>query len=206
MGNFEDHLWREFVREHGDALTKTRRPVATPTRGLGPRLMLGAGLGVAGIGGVIALALGAATTSPAFAVTRNHDGTVTISITRPSGVAGANAKLHQLGIRASVMTQAPVDCTPTPSHPAGTQSATTPSYGTHEIANARWTINPRQIPVDSTLALTPPPAPPGGSGADGASSGQMWSCGTEGPGPGTSSPPPDPRSGDSGNGNTSTSG
>jgi hypothetical protein len=64
-------------------------------------------LALAGVGAAVALVLGATTTSPAFAVIRNHDGTLTISIERASGVAGANAKLDQLGIRAQVMQHAP---------------------------------------------------------------------------------------------------
>ena len=56
-------------------------------------------LGLAGLGTALVLVLSAASTSPAFAVSRNHDGTVTISIKRSSGVAGANARLNQLGIR-----------------------------------------------------------------------------------------------------------
>jgi hypothetical protein len=206
MSKFEDHLWREFVREHGDALTQMRKPTPTHRR-VRPRLMVGAGVGLAGAGGVVAILLGVTTASPAFAVTRNHDGTVTISITRSSGIAGANARLHQLGIRASVMSRAPLDCTPTISHSPGTQSTSAPSQDTREIANAHWTINPRQIPKDSTLALTPPPTPPGqnsGNGGNGGSNGQYWECGTEGPEPGIS-PPPNPPSGNNGNGNTSTS-
>jgi hypothetical protein len=85
-------------REHGDALTQIRRPTATRIRWARPRLVVGTGLGLARAAGVLALALGATSTSPAFAVTRNHDGTVTISIKRSSGIAGANAKLRQLGI------------------------------------------------------------------------------------------------------------
>jgi hypothetical protein len=210
MSKFEDHLWREFVREHGDAVTQMRRPTTSPTRRARPRLVVGTGLGLAAAGGVVALLLGATTTtSPAFAVARNHDGTVTISITRSSGIAGANAKLHRLGIRASVMSQAPVGCQPTLSHPPGGQAAPAPSHATHEIANAHWTINPRQIPKDSTLALTPPPLPPGansgnrgnsGDSGNSGSGGQYWECGTEGPGGG---PPPPSPSGNSGNGGAS---
>ncbi len=159
MSKFEDHLWREFVREHGNALAQMSTPTAKRRRPRA-RLVVGTSLGLAGVGAAVAIVLGAASTSPAFAVTRNHDGTVTISIERASGIAGANARLHQLGIKASVMPRAPLNCTPTISHPPGTQSTSAPSQDTREIANAHWTINPRQIPKDSTLALTPPPTPP----------------------------------------------
>ncbi len=57
-------------------------------------------VGLAGEGATVALVLGAASTSPAFAVTRHHDRTVTVWVKRSDGIAGANTKLHQLGIRA----------------------------------------------------------------------------------------------------------
>ena len=184
MSKFEDHLWTEFAREHGDAMARLSRSTVRHAH-RGPRLVAGTGLGLAGVGAAVALVLGATSTSPAFAVTRNHDGTVTISIHRYSGIAGANARLNQLGIRARVMPQAPVGCKPTLDSVGG-KSAPAPSHEMHEIANARWTIDPRQVPADSTLALTPPPAPPGNSGASGnsgtsgtsGSGGQVWSCGT----------------------------
>ena len=110
MTKFEDHLWREFVREHGHDLAQVRRAAARPS--LRPRVVAAGGLGLAGAGVGLALALGATTAAPAFAVARNHDGTVTVDILRSSGVAGANAKLHQLGIRAEVMSTPPAACSP----------------------------------------------------------------------------------------------
>jgi hypothetical protein len=167
MSDFEDHLWDEFVREHGAGLAQMSRPTATYHRRPRPGLVAGTGLGLAGAGAALALALGATTASPAFAVTRNHDGTVTIWIKTSSGIAGANAELHQLGIRAEVMTQVPADCDVR----AVRRQALTPSPG---IANARWTINPRKVPAGQTLVLT----------ADD----QVWNCGRAlrvSPAPGT---------------------
>ncbi len=161
MSKFEDHLWTEFVREHGDAMARLNRSTVRHAH-RGPRLVAGTGLGLVGIGVALVLVLGATRTSPAFAVTPNHDGTVTISIKRLSGIAGANAKLHQLGIRAQVVPQAPVGCQPTLDSTGG-QGAPAPSHEMQETASAHWTINPRQVPADSTLALTPPPTPPAGT-------------------------------------------
>ena len=167
MSNFEDHLWREFAREHGAGLAQMSRPAATHHRRARPGLVAGTGLGLAGAGAALALALGATTASPAFAVTRNHDGTVTIWIKTSSGIAPANAELHQLGIRAEVMTQPPADCDAR----AIRQQALTPLQG---IANAHWTINPRNVPAGQTLTLM--------------AGGQVWSCSRalrESPAPGT---------------------
>ena len=200
MSKFEDHLWHEFVREHGDALAQMRSPTATHTRRARPRLLVGTGVGLAGAGGVVALVLGATTTSPAFAVTRHHDGTVTVLIKRSSGVAGANAKLHQLGIRARVTPQVPVGCTPTLSPGRGRPAPTRwtqPIAKGRPIAKAHWTIDPRRIPAHKTLALAPPPMPRGHQRDNAESRGQTWSCGTQGPGVGA--PPPAPPSGASTN-------
>jgi hypothetical protein len=154
MSEFEDHLWREFVREHGDELAQMSRPAARHNRWARPVLLGGAGLGLAGAGTAVALVLGTATTPAAFAVTRNHDGTVTVSVASYSGIAAANAKLHQLGIRAKVMTQVQANCYPYT--PVGAPARS------HGIANAHWTINARNVPAGRTLELTP--------------GGKVWNC------------------------------
>ena len=201
MSKFEDHLWREFVREHGSALAHKHTTTAKHIW-RGPRLVAGTSLALAGVGAAVALVLGATTTSPAFAVIRNHDGSLTISIERASGIAGANAKLNQLGIRAQVMQHAPAGWRCTSAGAQQGQGAPAPSQvvrasqsagvePTRSIANAHWTIDPRKLPAGRTLALTPPPAPPGGNSSNGDSGGRVWwSCGTEASGNG--GPPPAP--------------
>jgi hypothetical protein len=173
MSKFEDHLWREVARQHGPDLDIAGRPRGQYPRP-GRRVLASSTLGLAGLGTVLAFVLSTGATSPAFAVTRNHNGTVTVSIRRSTGIAGANAKLHQLGINARVLAQVPVGCST--STPMAGHGAPAPSGG---IANAHWTINPSQVPAGQTLALTPPPtgnsgntAPSGNSG----SSGQIWEC------------------------------
>jgi len=187
MSKFEDHLWQEFVREHGHDLAQMCRSAARPT--LRPRVVAASGLGLAGVGVALALVLGAATAAPAFAVTRNHDGTVTVEILRSAGVAGANAELRQLGVRAEVMSKAPAACQTY----AFEQVA--PTTGGHQIANAHWTIDPRTIPAGRRLVLTP--ASEGNSGNSG-SGGQVYNCPDNFP-----YRPSSPASGDSGNGGSS---
>ncbi len=207
MSKFEDHLWREFMREHGHALAQMSTPTAKHV-GRGPRLVAGISVGLAGVGVAVALVLGAASTSPAFAVTRNHDGTVTISIQRASGIAGANARLNQLGVRAKVMQQVPADyrCTSWVAQQGQGAPTAATSSSAPAPAPAHWTIDPRKVPAGRTLALTPPPPPPGdnssnsgnsGNSTGSSSGGQVWSCGTEGQG--ASSPPPAPVGDNSGN-------
>lgn len=84
MRKFEEHLWREFVRRHGDDLAQQSRP-ATRHRLHRPRLVAGAGLAVAGGAAALALVLSATSAPAAFGVTRNHDGTVTVIIRNASG-------------------------------------------------------------------------------------------------------------------------
>jgi hypothetical protein len=100
MSKFEDSLWRDLMRDHGSDLAQQAGPPARRTRRTRPRLLAGTTVGLAGAGTALALALGAASSSPAFAVNRNHDGSVTVMIERIDGIPRANRKLALLGIRA----------------------------------------------------------------------------------------------------------
>jgi hypothetical protein len=186
----------------------------TPRRGrvgrvmrIRPRLLAGTTVGAAGTGVVLALVLSAAGSSPAFAVTRNHDGTVTVWIRRSAGIAGANAKLRELGIRARVMTQVPAGCTNAIAN-APLTTVVAPAQS-NTIANAHWTIDPRRVPRGQTLVLT---AGNSGSGADASTTHPRaesvvvpkWmqlSCPAPPPGAGNSG-----NSGNSGSGNSGNSG
>jgi hypothetical protein len=189
---FEDHLWREFVREHGDDLAQLDRP-ATGHALPRPRLVAAAGLGLAGGVTAMVLVLGA-TSAPAFAVTRNQNGTVTVTIKSSNGIAGANAKLHQLGIRAQVMAKVPsgAGCEVALAAAQAAAQGVTPSTGS-TTATAEWTINPSAIAKNQSLVLTPAAAggnsgTTGNSGSGGA--GQTWTCAalTQGAGAGTTGP------------------
>lgn len=99
MSKFEDSLWRDLVDRHGSDLEQM---AATPEGGGGPprrRLLAGTSLGLAGAGTAAVLIVSAASSAPAFAVSRNADGTVTVLIRRIEGISGANERLHKLGIR-----------------------------------------------------------------------------------------------------------
>jgi hypothetical protein len=95
MTRFADQLFDDLMREHGPALA--RAEVAAPKRQLARRPLLiaagGAGLAAAAVGGVLAAGGG----TPAYAVTAHSNGTVTVAVYQKSGIAGANAKLRQLG-------------------------------------------------------------------------------------------------------------
>jgi hypothetical protein len=63
-------------------------------------VLAGTTAGLAAAGTVLALILGATGSSPAFAVVRNGDGTVTLTIKQLAGITGANTELAALGVRA----------------------------------------------------------------------------------------------------------
>ncbi len=130
MSEFEDNLWRDVVREHGDDLAQTPWP---PPHRRRPRPGLLAGTTVVAVAAVavLALVLGGTNTSPAYAVNTNHDGSITLTINRLNGIHGANVKLSSLGVRA-VAVQVPAAC---------------------RAALAAARFDPRQIPVGKTLVI-----------------------------------------------------
>jgi hypothetical protein len=102
MSEFEDNLWLEVVREHGHELARAGRSVPRHRRATRPQLLASTTVGVAAIATAATLLLGVSTSSPAFAVTRNPDGTVTVNLMQLSGIAGANEKLAAMGVRAQI--------------------------------------------------------------------------------------------------------
>ena len=130
MSEFEDNLWRDVVREHGDDLAHQSWPPPRRRRPR-PRVLAGTTAALAAAAGALVLLLGGAGSSPAFAVTTNHDGSVTLAITRLDAIHAANAKLTSLGVRAMAV-QVPAACGAA-------------------ISVARF--NPRRIPVGKTLVI-----------------------------------------------------
>jgi hypothetical protein len=124
MSNFTDHLWRDLAQEHGMTLLLADRP--EPSRApllRRPRVLAGSTLGLAGAGTALTLALSAASSTPAYAVTTNGDGSVLVTINQNSALPQANAKLTAMGIHEQVTiymatgaaaVSGPVNCTPKP--------------------------------------------------------------------------------------------
>lgn len=81
MGKFEDQLLADLIREHGPDLADAHRP---KRRGTKPAWITAGAVAVAGATtGAILLW---PTSSPAYAVTDNGDGTVTVDVTNVSAV------------------------------------------------------------------------------------------------------------------------
>lgn len=124
MSKFADHLWTDLVREHGSTLAHADRREPPRARLLRrPRLLAASTFGLAGGVTALALALGVASSPPAYAVTTNADGSVLVTIDQVSALPQANAKLTAMGIHEQVAiymatgtaaASGPVSCTPAP--------------------------------------------------------------------------------------------
>jgi hypothetical protein len=124
MSKYTDNLWRDLAREHGATFALAERPgpgrISVLRR---PRVLAGSTLGLVGAGAAVFLALGAASSAPAFAVTRNADGSVLVNINQITSLPhGGNAKLAAMGVDGLIIQMAggsatvngPVTCTRAP--------------------------------------------------------------------------------------------
>jgi len=149
MSKFEDRLWRDLVRRHGADLAELNQPAAKRARPARPRLLAGTTVALAGIGTAVVLLLSAASSPAAFAVSRNADGTYTVSLQKFAAIHGANAKLAALGIRARL-----VEVT------QGCQVKALPPAAVHAMTLAQ-SMAGKEAPQVATAKLDPRKIPPG---------------------------------------------
>src|ERR1035437_109064 len=103
MSNFEDRLWSELARDRGEPLALAGRRVPAPSR-RSRRAPLAIG-GLVLLAAIVAAALtltASTSTTPAYAVSVNPDGSVRLTLVSVIGVRGANETLAKLGVRAQV--------------------------------------------------------------------------------------------------------
>lgn len=112
MATFEDQLWTDLLGEHGTELAGASRSAARRSR-TKPILVTAGTFGVVGVATAVALTLTATVGPPAYAVTANSDGTVSVTINQIVGVSGANAELARLHVRAKAVPEND-DCTANP--------------------------------------------------------------------------------------------
>jgi hypothetical protein len=101
---FEDGLWRRLVEDHGAERVVVAH--AAPRRRTERPLLIGGGVtALAGVGAGLALALGAfASAPPAYALTRNAAGSITITINDLETAAPQlNARFAAMGIEETVV-------------------------------------------------------------------------------------------------------
>ncbi|MEZ0113427.1 hypothetical protein ABH920_007457 [Catenulispora sp. EB89] len=110
MTSFADHLFEDLMAAHGAELSSAATSAATSASA--PRRRYArpawAGVGTVAAAGAAAVGFGVfGSTAAAYAVTDNHDGTVTVAVDNVGGISGANAKLHQLGASVVVLKATP---------------------------------------------------------------------------------------------------
>jgi hypothetical protein len=103
MSKIEDRLWADLIGEpEAEGALCARMSPATKRRASRAPFAAG-GLAVAGATVAVVLALTAGgNTTPAYAVSVNPDGTVSLTVDEIIGVQGANEALTKLGVRARV--------------------------------------------------------------------------------------------------------
>jgi len=101
MSKFEDQLFADLMQEHGSELIGMSRPAARCAAVPRAVWAVAAVIGIAGAITAGMAILGGNT--PAYAVIKADDGLVTVSIAEISGIAGANAKLRELGVPAAAV-------------------------------------------------------------------------------------------------------
>jgi hypothetical protein len=106
MTRFEDRLFDQLMTEHGHHLRAVQRPASTPApaqrRIRRPAWLAGGAAALAAGVTAAVMTLSSTPAMAAYSVSR-HDGTLSVSVSRPSGVAGANAALHRLRARVVVV-------------------------------------------------------------------------------------------------------
>jgi hypothetical protein len=115
MTKFEDRLLGQLIAEHRHELPAAGRPAPARHRARRPVWLATGAAGAAAAVTAAVMALGSAPASAAYSVTQ-HDGAVTVSVNRSSGVAGANAALHRIHARVKVVPVRP-GCPPIGSLP-----------------------------------------------------------------------------------------
>ena len=106
MTKFEDQLFGQLMAEHGHHLRAVERPAPDRRRIRRPVWLATGAAGTVAAVTTAVMALSSAPASAAYSVTQ-HDGAVTVSVDRASGVAGANAALHRIHARVKVVPVGP---------------------------------------------------------------------------------------------------
>ena len=128
------------------------------------------------------MALGSAPALAAYSVTRHANGTVTVAVNRPSGVAGANTALHAMGARVRVVPvrpgRPPIGSLPHPRpapHPAVSVATGVNGHG-HRTVTVK--LGKGGIPAGDTMILAFTGNPRSGTalGAGGIITGRVPRC------------------------------
>jgi hypothetical protein len=159
MTKFADQLFDDLMREHGSTLASTRPPA--PSRRVATRRALlavgGGGVAVAAAAGALVATAGG--NAPAYALTPHSNGTITLAVYQKSGIAAANAKLHQLGDGQVYVVPVGAGCPsisalPAPAAPVnGKHPGIQSSVTVGGAADGSVTVNAKGIPAGDILVV-----------------------------------------------------
>jgi len=171
VSSYQDRLWGELVERHGSLLLDPAPPAAMPAPASAARrrrrrrlVPLASALALL-LAGAVALELtlnSGRGAPPAYAVTQNADGTVTVELHELVGVHGANTVLAALGVAVRVV---PVvsDCAANPSRytfvPTRGRTLAIPQKPTETGAGLRVYV--ASIPAGDTLVIAADELQPG---------------------------------------------
>ncbi len=158
MSRFEDDLWETLSREHGAATLR-----AGPRSGVVPRRRRALSLAAAALTliavtatAVVLLSTGNGL-SPAYAITQNANGTVTLTLDEVIGVQPANQELARLGVRV-VVAKVEAGCNETGQIVRLVEGnifrMIEPAKAGDGLGGLRWVIHPAAIPQGDTLRLS----------------------------------------------------
>lgn len=180
MTKFEDQLYEQLMTEHGHHLHAMQPPAPARRRVPRPVWLATGAAGVAASVTAGVLALGSAPAMAAYSVTQ-HDGALTVAVTRPSGVAGANTTLHALGARVKVVPVRPgcpsIDSLPRPQPEPHASVLVTSGVDKNGHRSVTVKVGQGGIPAGDTMILAFSDVAGGGSlGAGGVITGSVPSC------------------------------
>jgi hypothetical protein len=163
MTKFADQLFDDLMREHGPALAHVTPPAPRPDRATARRAVLAAGGGLVAAGAVAGtlVATGAASGepshspaagTPAYAVTKNPDGTISLAVYQESGYAQVNAWLRQHGEKQVVVVPIRPGC-PRPRKPVVSGRGRTIGTSIGRSPTGSVTVSAHGIPAGDILVL-----------------------------------------------------
>jgi len=153
MTNFSDQLLTDLMREHGAALDSAGPLTAPGGRSRVRRAaFLAGGAGTLAAGLTVGLTAFGGGASPAYAVTRHPDGTLTVAVQDSSGIAGANSTLRSLNERVVVVPEG-AGCPSMRSLPAPAVDIMGQALSSVSVNKESATVNARGIPAGDLMVL-----------------------------------------------------
>jgi hypothetical protein len=165
MNKFQDRLLTDLLTEYQPTLDALHRQATPERRGANRPLWIAAGvLGLTGAITVGLVAFGGGT--PAFAVTEDDKGDVTVTLRDESGIDGANEELRKRGMPAVVVPVRPgcvdIGTLPVDTGPGGKGRGRGPVTAEATTAdNGSVTFSARNVPPGNTAVVTVEKSPPG---------------------------------------------